>query len=168
METILGSGVAPFGQTDHSVQGRSKTLETTLSVAWLEGAKGVCTPLWSAQSERQVGQLLGTVEVRTYRSGVGIAQWVALGRGDLHYSSKELFSFFVSTKDQRYSTLRRVVRYCIYMEGYVLTLVFDEHASEVIEVWVVDANYAKGHDRKSTTGYIVFLQGVQLCSASKT
>ena len=49
----------------------------------------------------------------------------------------------------------------------MLTFKFDPEAEEVIDGWV-DANHPSDAERKSTTGFAVYLQGVQLSTASKT
>jgi ribonuclease HI len=63
--------------------------------------------------------------------------------------------------------LRRLARYCQHTRALVLDLELDASLDEELVLYA-DASFAADDQRKSTTGYALFLQGVLLATASKT
>ena len=149
------------------VKSDPRHLQQLLEIQNLKGAKPVQTPLWSSQLEQQMTELLLPADAKVYRTGVGILQWVALVRPDLQYSSKELARSLSQPNTRDKARLRKVTKYLLSTANIVLDLVVNLELDKTIIVYV-DANFAAGESRKSTTGYVVLFQGMLLATASKT
>jgi len=155
--------------SDHCIQVKTdpKHFDHLLQLLNLESARGVRTPMWSAQVEQQLGEDLDASKTTIFRTGVGIVQWIALVRADIQYSAKELARGLAKPTTRDKARLRRLARYCKQTRTLVLNLEFHPELPLTLRVWG-DSDLAKGESRKSTTGYVLRLQNVLLSTASKT
>ena len=94
-------------------------------------------------------------------------QWVALSRPDLQFPSKELARSLKTPKTKDKARIKKTARYARGTMDLMMRLVVKEDWPLEI-VLVVDASHAQAADRKSTSGYFLFLQGLYISSASKT
>ena len=164
---FLGLQWRRLSATKIQVRSDPKHLSRLIQMQNLDGAKAVTTPKWSTQLEREVSEALPPGESKQYRSGVGLTQWIMLSRIDLQFSAKELARALSQPTQRDKARLRRLTRHMMSTTNLVQTLELDEKADLVITVHV-DANFAGDETRKSTSGFVVLLQGVVLSSGSRT
>ncbi|CAE8734515.1 unnamed protein product [Polarella glacialis] len=145
-----------------------KHLRALQEMLKMQQANSVGAPAWSLQEEQLPARELDPTQASIYRSAVGVLQWLALVRPDLQYTSKELARGLCRPTTKDWARLRHAVRYCIGTADVVLNLEFDKDLPCEITVYC-DSNFAGDVDtRKSTTGYLLLVQGLLLTSASKT
>jgi len=164
---FLGLQWRRLTSTKIQVRPDPKHLTRLVQMQNLDGAKSVTTPKWSTQLEREVSETLPPAESKEYRSGVGLVQWIMLSRMDLQFSGKELARALSQPTRRDKARLRRLTRYMMGTAKLVQVLELDEKADLVIVVFV-DANFAGDETRKSTTGFVVLLQGVVIAFGSHT
>ncbi|CAE8660968.1 unnamed protein product [Polarella glacialis] len=143
-----------------------KALATMFSIS-LDSCKPVRTPMWPAQSEKE-SEPLPPHEARRFRTAVGILQWLALRRPDIQFSSKEVARGLSTPTVRDLARVKKLAKYVVTTKDTVLELETDTSLPRELTLYC-DASYAGDEDqRKSTTGFALFLQGVLLLSGSKT
>ena len=133
----------------------------------LASARAARTP-GDPQRKADETPALGPEEHALYRRIVGKLLWAASIRVDLAYITKELARQVQSPSYSDWMRLRRVLRYVRGTQDYVLQLTGHEEPLEQQVLVYSDADYAMSADRKSTSGGVVFFQGVILTTWSRT
>ena len=104
----------------------------------------------------------------TYRSIVGALQYLTMSRPDLSYSVNKLSQYLKAPTDVHWSACKRVLRYLVGTPSLGLHF----HSSSPFDLQgYADADWAGClDDRRSTSGYCVFLAGnlISWCSKKQT
>ncbi|CAE8605354.1 unnamed protein product [Polarella glacialis] len=159
--------VSDAGADVVQVKPHPRHVEAMIEGMGLRTGKGTRSPAWSAQEERKSPGELSEDQQRTYRSLTGVVQWLALVRPDLQYVSKELARSLCSPTTKDWARLKKTARYLQTTKELVLELKVDSTMPLSILVWC-DASFASDEQCKSTSGSLVYLQGLLLQSSSKT
>lgn len=149
------------------VRPHHRHIDTVISGMGLTSGKGARSPAWSVQEERRNAEELDEEKTRMYRSLTGVVQWLALVRPDLQYVSKELARSLSQPTSRDWARLKKTARYLQTTRDLVLELKVDANLAATILVYC-DASFASDSECKSTSGNLVFLQGLLLQSSSKT
>jgi Reverse transcriptase (RNA-dependent DNA polymerase) len=133
---------------------QSQYITDLLHRAKMEGAKPVSTPM---QSGLQLSKTQGDPfsDPHLYRSIVGALQYVTITRPEIAFAVNRLSLFMHSPTDTHWSAVKRLLRYLKGTTSFGLLLRPSSHLS--LQVFS-DADWAGSpDDRRSTTGYCVFL-----------
>ena len=143
----------------------------------LAECKAVCTPVEMGSGIPNVGGLgnrecdedeeLNARQVFDYRHTLGQLMWTLSERPDLSFAVKELARNMSKPTTRNAAQLKRVLRYLRGTTEAHLHLAVDQAEAMVIN-GIVDASWASGPGRKSTSGGVVKLQGFLLAHWSRT
>lgn len=129
----------------------------------MDECKPVRTPI---ETNLQLSRADGKPTSQPFRELIGSLMYLALGtRPDLSYAISYLSRFQEGATDEHYAYLKRILRYLRGTSNLKLCYKFDDKA-QPIEAFV-DSDYASSEDRKSTTGYIIFVYKCPIMWASK-
>ena len=128
----------------------------------MHGVKPVSSPMaTSCKLSKIVGKSLSDPFV--YRSTIGALQYVSFTRPDIAFSVNKVAQFMQAPTDEHWSVVKRILRYLKFTIQHGLFLF--RHSSAQLTAYT-DADWAGSiDDRKSTSGYCVFL-GTNLISWS--
>ncbi|BBH07387.1 transposable element gene, partial [Prunus dulcis] len=135
---------------------QQKYIHDLLVNAKMDGAKAVSTPL-STTDSLMLHDGSPLTDPTPYRRLVGGLQYLSLTRPDISFAVNKLSQFMHSPSETHWQALKRLLR---YLKG---TISFGLHLcrrpSNRLYAFS-DADWAGDHDdRKSTTGYVVYLGG---------
>ncbi|XP_039006143.1 secreted RxLR effector protein 161-like [Hibiscus syriacus] len=109
------------------------------------------------------GQLLG--DVHLYRSVMGGLQYVCLTRPDIAYAVNKVSQYMNSPCDTHWRAVKHILR---YLSGTLEYGLFFSQTDSFSLVYYTDADWAASIiDRRSTTGYCVYLGGNPIAWCSK-
>ncbi|KAE8706943.1 hypothetical protein F3Y22_tig00110387pilonHSYRG00340 [Hibiscus syriacus] len=113
-----------------------------------------------------VGQLFS--DVHLYRSIVGGLQYICLTRPDIAYAVNKVSQYMNSMCDTHWRAMKRILR---YLSGALKYGLFFSQTKKFSPIYYTDVDWAASvEDRRSTTGYCVYLGGnpVAWCSKKKS
>ncbi|KAG8492721.1 hypothetical protein CXB51_010467 [Gossypium anomalum] len=133
-----------------------KYIQDLLKRAHMDQAKGSPTPMTTSTSLSQhVGSAIENES--DYRSIVGALQYVVITRPDITFAVNKVCQFMYRPLDQHFKAVKRILR---YLQS---TMEYGFHFTAAISLDLVgfsDANWGTDvDDRRSTTGFCVFLGG---------
>ena len=108
--------------------------------------------------------ILGQEEITTYRSGVGMLLYlIKFSRPDLANSVRELSKVMGTATNGHFRSMLRVVKFVIDSEHRMLMFDVNKFQNN-LDIWNLhaycDSDYAgDGDERRSITGYCIYLQG---------
>ena len=143
---------------------QSKYISDLLKKAKMLEAKSCPTPMCpSNKLARDKGNLFENPSL--YRSLIGGLQYLTLSRPDIAFSVNKLSQFLQSPTDEHWKTCKRVLR---YLKGTSsLGFHFKPTDRLVLEAYA-DADWASSlDDRRSTSGYCIYLGGNLVVWSSK-
>lgn len=116
-------------------------------------AKGVSSPMITSPLSKYNGQ--PTADHTLYRSVVGALQYVTITRPDVAYSVNKVSQYMHSPLDCHWKAVKRILRYLAWTLSYGLHL----KSSSTLDIMAYsNSDWASDQDdRKSTSGYCVFL-----------
>ncbi|KAM2925447.1 hypothetical protein FF1_042962 [Malus domestica] len=130
---------------------QTKYLLDLLQRTNMEGAKPCCTPLGSQKLDHSGSLLSNPTE---YRSLVGGLQYLTWTRPDIAFAVNQLCQFMHAPRDQHFQAAKRVLR---FLKGSFSQGLWFTKGSVALSAYS-DADWAGcTFDRRSTTGYCVFL-----------
>ncbi|XP_040939865.1 secreted RxLR effector protein 161-like [Gossypium hirsutum] len=104
-------------------------------------------------------------DAHLYRSLVGALQYVVITRPDIAYAVNKVCQFIHQPLDIHFKAVKRILRYLHGTLDYGLT--FTKTSKLMLEGFF-DASWGSDvDDRRSTSGYYVFLGGNPVCWSSK-
>jgi hypothetical protein len=117
------------------------------------GARPLFTPIASGPKlSAHEGELLNYPT--EYRQVIGALQYCILTRPDINYAVNQLRQFMHAPREPHWITTKRVLR---YLKGIIDCGIHYTQSTTTLDAFC-DADWAKNpDDRKSTSGYIVFL-----------
>ncbi len=96
---------------------------------------------------------------RKFREEAARLNYLGQDRSDIQYAVKEACAGMAEPSEEGKMRLKRIARYLVKAERVVWKMGELEEGKLVIEVWV-DSDWAKGDERKSTSGGIMTVGGV--------
>ena len=167
----LGSSWRRPADDEIQVKPEHRHFQKLFETVQLERAKAVPSPAWSPQEEKKEARDLDAEHATAFRSGTGIMQWIAHAtvrpRPDLQYTTKELARALSRPTTRDWARLRKVARYCVGTQEAKMIYKYNDKLPLII-VGYSDASYAELPERKSTTGFVIFLQDVAITMGSRT
>ena len=139
-----------------------------LHLLHLEHAKGVPAPMFSSDKKPEEDPELNEEEHHLYRLVVGKLMWALGERADLAYPVKELARAVQAPKQSHMRALKHVGKYLITTRNYVQITKHDPEAPKNVLKVFVDADWAKGSERRSTSGGMMMLEGFIMSHWSRT
>ena len=143
----------------------------------LAECKAVCTPVEMGSAMPNVGGIgsreciedkeLDEHQIHDFRHTLGQLMWTLSERPDLNFAVKELARNMSKPTTRSAAQLKRVLRYLRGTTEAHLHLTVDSEEEMIIN-GMVDASWASGAGRKSTSGGVLKLQGFLLAHWSKT
>ncbi|KAJ1699274.1 hypothetical protein LUZ63_007786 [Rhynchospora breviuscula] len=145
-------------EVTHSITGlhlsQTRYFHSILEKAQMVGVKPCQTPLQAGvQLSKFDGQPLS--DPLLYRTIVGMLQYATLTRPDLTFAVNKVSQFFAQPTDSHWQAVKRILR---YLKGTIhMGLHFKPSSQLDLQVFC-DADWAGcPDDRRSTTGFVVFL-----------
>ncbi|XP_017634631.1 uncharacterized mitochondrial protein AtMg00810-like [Gossypium arboreum] len=157
-------GVEVEHTTDGIFLSQRKYIQDLLKQACMDQAKGSPTPMTTSTNLSQhVGSAIENES--DYRSIVGALQYVVITRPDITFAINKVCQFMHRPLDQHFKAVKRILRYLQSTMKYGL------HFTTTISLDLVgfsDANWGTDvDDRRSTTGFCVFLGGNSVAWGTK-
>ena len=140
-----------------------------LSQERLEYAKGVDTPFIPAEPEDDDKPEPVDEYVRSrYRGVVGRLMWLVGDRPDLAYAVKELARAVAEPQKRDEQAMKRALKYISSTQSWCMWFVHKpEEKTDTIRVFV-DASWASGRGRRSTSGGLITVAGFPMMWWSRT
>ena len=114
------------------------------------------------------GTELEGVERRRFREKAARLNYLGQDRSDIQYATKEVCTGMAKPTERGMMKIKRIARYLVEAEKIVWRMGEMRNDEElIIEVWV-DSDWAKGCDRKSTSGGVMTVGGVAVKHWSRT
>ncbi|KAL5820829.1 hypothetical protein ACOSQ3_022711 [Xanthoceras sorbifolium] len=103
-----------------------------------------------------------------YRSTVGALQYLTLTRPDLSFAVNKLSQYLASPTAAHWTTCKRVLRYIKGTIDHGLFFAASSHSAQLVLEGFSDADWASNiDDRKSTSGWCIFLSGSLISWSSR-
>ncbi|XP_016747511.2 uncharacterized mitochondrial protein AtMg00810-like [Gossypium hirsutum] len=149
-------GVEVEHTTDGLFLSQRKYIQDLLKRACMDQAKGSPTPMTTSTNLSQhVGSAIENES--DYRSIVGALQYVVITRPDITFAVNKVCQFMHRPLDQHFKAVKQILRYLQSTMEYGLRFTT---AVSLDLVGFSDANWGTDvDDRRSTTGFCVFLGG---------
>lgn len=143
---------------------QKKYVSELLQKAGMVGATPTPTPMVSTPKLVTSDGSPQLVDAHLYRSVVGMLQYVCITRPELSFSVNKLSQFMNSPSETHWKAIKRVLRYLIGTMDYRRFL----STGQLELVCYSDADWASSvEDRRSTSGYVVFLGPNPIAWSSK-
>ncbi|XP_060674740.1 retrovirus-related Pol polyprotein from transposon RE1 isoform X2 [Ziziphus jujuba] len=141
---------------------QSKYIRDLLQKSKMDGAKEVSSPMLTGRHlSLYDGDMFDNPEL--YRSTVGALQYLTITRPEISFSVNKLSQFLHAPTTDHWETCKRLLRYLKGTIQYGLQL---QASNQLVLHAFVDSDWASNpDDRKSTSGYCIFL-GASLISWS--
>ncbi|KAG8497686.1 hypothetical protein CXB51_007144 [Gossypium anomalum] len=143
---------------------QKKYVAELLHKAGMSGASATPTPMVSTPKLVAIDGSPSFADQHLFRSIVGMLQYVCITRPDLSFCVNKLSQYMNSPSDTHWKALKRVLRYLIGTIDYGLLL----SKGKFELVCYSDADWASSvEDRRSTSGYVVYLGSSPIVWCSK-
>jgi len=168
--TILGRTVRWTTEgIEYEADGRHRE-ELMKECGLKEDSKSLNCPAARGGEEQEGGEerRLEGEECRKFRGLAARLNYLGQDRSDIQYATKEICTEMSAPTENGMKKIKRAVRYLAEVKGVVWRMGEWEDDEQVgIEVYV-DSDWAKGADRKSTSGGVVVFGGVAVKHWSRT
>ena len=159
--TILGRSVRWTEQGIEYEADEKHRVEVLKAEKLGEESKGVVS---AAVKPKVEDERMKTVKLdgdgrRKFREEAARLNYLGQDRSDIQYAVKEVCAGMAEPSEDGRRRLKRIARYLVEAEKVVWKMGELEDGKLVIEVWV-DSDWAKGGERKSTSGGIMTVGGV--------
>jgi hypothetical protein len=139
----------------------------------LEDGKAVITPGTKEGKKQARGKPLGPKGHREYRGGAGVGQYMAEHRADAAFATKQLMRDAAGPDEASWNNLKRLTRYIKGRPRCIIDFPWSVGTSASRKTIVLDtygdSDWAdENHDRKSTSGGMMFSKGHLLRHWSST
>ncbi|XP_021596641.1 uncharacterized mitochondrial protein AtMg00810-like [Manihot esculenta] len=122
--------------------------------------KGISTPA-TPKDKMSAIQSRPMIDPTLYQSTVGGLQYLSLTRPEVCYSVHKVSQFLHAPTEDNWCSIKRILRYLKHTVGYGLYI--SKSANTDLNIYT-DADWVSDiDDRKSTTGYAIFM-GINLIS----
>lgn len=135
-----------------------KHIRDILKTQHMDGAKEVSTPM-NNSTQLTPNDSSTTTDSTSFRRVVGQPQYLAMIRPDISYSTNKLSQYMHNLSDSHWQALKRLLR---YLKGTTHFGLFLRHAQPLSLSAFSDSDWGgtkANENRRSTTGYIVYLGG---------
>ncbi|KAM6587036.1 hypothetical protein CsatA_009641 [Cannabis sativa] len=159
---FLGIQVTP---TEHGLHlSQTKYITDVLCKAKLECANSLPTPMTGGEKLSCIGSD-PVKDPQQYRSLVGALQYATLTRPEIAYAVNKVCQFMHAPLESHWKTVKRILRYLKGTLDYGIDM---SHSTSLDLVGFCDADWASDiDDRRSTTGFCVYLGSNLICWSSK-
>lgn len=145
-------------EVQHTLQGlflsQKKYILEILHKTGMTGATATPTPMVTTLKLTTSDRSPPFTDVHLYRSTVGMLQYLCITRPELSFCVNKLSQYMNLPSETHWRAVKRVLRYLVGTVDYGLC--FSKSQTEV--VCYSDADWASSmEDRRSTTGYVVYL-----------
>ena len=149
-------GVEVIPTTTGLFLSQHKYIHDFLAKAKMDGAKDVTTPM-ATSTPLILSDGSPLTDATTFRQLVGGLQYLSLTRPDISFTVNKLSQFMHRPTESHWQALKRLIR---YLKGTIFHgILFRRSASSRLYAFS-DADWAGDRDdRKSTTGYVIYLGG---------